>query len=200
MGIFKNIKGFLGPIGDDLPSLIPLLFGLAIFFSSFTFAYQAFDAENANFKYAIKSMDLAKTVKSDSFISGYADFRTSCNNISVSGISYKVLLFRDFIKIKEDSASSTNPLSMDTHGIVTGDVLNEINPDNTLIKADEATELKEEGDEFYPYFICSNVSKDGLATVGKIKKFDVRLFPVAYLNKANNSSTDVAVLMVITWS
>ena len=198
MGIFKNIKGFLGPIGDDLPSLIPLLFGLAIFFSSFTFAYQAFDAENANFKYAIKSMDLAKTVKSDSFISGYADFRTSCNNISVSGISYKVLLFRDFIKIKEDSASSTNPLSMDTYGIVTGATLGSIE-DQVIIQANQAEIIGVDTD-FKTSYICSNVSNDGLATVGKIKKFDVRLFPVAYLNKADNSSTDVAVLMVITWS
>ena len=196
MGIFKNIKGFLGPIGDDLPSLIPILFGLAIFFSSFTFAYQAFDAENANFKYAINAMDLAKTVKSDSFISGYADFKNSCNNISVSGISYKVLLFRDFIEIKNNSGG--NPLSMDTYGIVTGATLEGIEG-QVIIQADQA-EITGVDTDFKTSYICSNVSKDGLATVGKIKKFDVRLFPVAYLNKADNSSTDVAVLMVITWS
>ena len=196
MGIFKNIKGFLGPIGDDLPSLIPILFGLAIFFSSFTFAYQAFDAENANFKYAINAMDLAKTVKSDSFISGYADFKNSCNNISVSGISYKVLLFRDFIEIKNNFGG--NPLSMDTYGIVTGATLEGIE-DQVIIQADQA-EISGVDTDFKTSYICSNVSKDNLTTVGKIKKFDVRLFPVAYLNKADNSSTDVAVLMVITWS
>lgn len=183
---FWNIKGFIGPIGDDLPSLIPILFGLAIFFSAFTFAYQAFDVENSHFKYSIKVMDLAKTVKSDSFIADYADFKNSCDKISVSGVSYKILLFRDFIQIKNENLGN-NPLSMDTFGIVTGETLEGIK-DKVLIQENNA------------YFECSNLSEDDLQTVNKVKKFDVRLFPVAYLNAQNSSSVDVAVLMVITWA
>ena len=44
-----NQKGFLGPIGDDLPSLIPIIFGLVIFFAVFNTGFQAFQNKSRDF-------------------------------------------------------------------------------------------------------------------------------------------------------
>ncbi len=39
-------RGYIGPIGDDFPSIFPLLFGLLIFFSSLFMAYSAYQAKD----------------------------------------------------------------------------------------------------------------------------------------------------------
>src|SRR3989344_5355362 len=64
----KFKKGFLGPIGDDLPSLIPLVFALIMFFYAFTFAWNTFDKKNENFNDSKDILDLAYIMKGNSYI------------------------------------------------------------------------------------------------------------------------------------
>jgi hypothetical protein len=71
-------KGFLGPIGDDLPSLIPLVFALIIFFYAFTFAWNAFDQKNRFFDDSREVLDLASIMKGNSYVSGLDKFNENC--------------------------------------------------------------------------------------------------------------------------
>ncbi len=39
-------RGYIGPLGDDFPSIFPLMLGLIIFFSTLSLAYTAYQAKN----------------------------------------------------------------------------------------------------------------------------------------------------------
>ena len=43
-------KGFIGPIGDDLPSVIAVMLALGLFFSSVRYALNAYDQKIDNFQ------------------------------------------------------------------------------------------------------------------------------------------------------
>ena len=81
-------KGFIGPIGDDLPSLIPLLFGLVMFFSTFTMTFSSFDARNTEFSYDVSVMRISRTIQSNSYIYNYNNFQKLCDNIGLVNVNY----------------------------------------------------------------------------------------------------------------
>ncbi|MDO8428968.1 MAG: hypothetical protein Q7S92_07210 [Candidatus Diapherotrites archaeon] len=85
-------KGFLGPIGDDLPSLIPLLFGLVIFFATFSFAFQVFDRGNLAFDDAVKIVKISQGLKGDSYLGSAEEFFQSCQEVSVRGLNFKAFI------------------------------------------------------------------------------------------------------------
>jgi hypothetical protein len=78
LAFLNSKKGFLGPIGDDLPSLIPLVFALTIFFYVFTFTWTAFDEKNQSFDREIALLRVASTLKSNSYVSNYSQFVERC--------------------------------------------------------------------------------------------------------------------------
>ena len=39
-------KGFVGPIGDDIPSIFPIVIGVVLFISTIGFVNSQFDARN----------------------------------------------------------------------------------------------------------------------------------------------------------
>lgn len=84
----KNEEGFLGPIGDDLPSLIPLLFGLVIFFSSFAFAFQTFEEKSNSFQNDLDALRVAATLKSDGYVTNWQEFQDLCETITVKRLNY----------------------------------------------------------------------------------------------------------------
>ncbi len=64
----KMQAGFLGPIGDDLPSLIPLVFALIIFFTVFTQTFNTFDERNTLFRDALSVVRLSDIFVGNSYI------------------------------------------------------------------------------------------------------------------------------------
>ncbi|MEK6958018.1 MAG: hypothetical protein AABW99_03510 [archaeon] len=81
-------KGFIGPIGDDLPSLIPLLVGLVMFFSTFSVTFNAFDARNAEFDHDIALMRISRVLQSNSYIFSYRNFEALCSQVGVSNLNF----------------------------------------------------------------------------------------------------------------
>lgn len=61
-------KGFIGPIGDDLPSLVTILLALGIFFSSLTFTFNAYNEKIASMNKLKGSIDIARVVTQDGLI------------------------------------------------------------------------------------------------------------------------------------
>jgi hypothetical protein len=78
-GFLRRQKGFLGPIGDDLPSLIPLLFALMIFFYVFTFTWNIFDQRSQAFDDAVSALRVGNTMKGNNYLRGVDAFMERCN-------------------------------------------------------------------------------------------------------------------------
>lgn len=81
-------KGFIGPIGDDLPSLIPLLIGLVMFFSIFTLTFNSFDERNQEFDNDLEVMRLSRTLQANSYIYSYDNFEQLCKQVGVVKLNY----------------------------------------------------------------------------------------------------------------
>jgi hypothetical protein len=98
----NSSKGFLGPIGDDLPSLIPIVFALTMFFYVFTFAWNTFDEKNRAFDTEISILRLASVLKANSYIPNHAVFAERCNTAkSQRGIRFKAGLLPLHVKLEE---------------------------------------------------------------------------------------------------
>ncbi len=105
-------KGFIGPIGDDIPSLIPLLVGLVIFFSTFTVTFNAFEEKNAVFDYDLSVMNIARVLQSNSYVTGYEEFEQHCREIGVVNINYVALITSDWSSGSMGSAGTVFDLSV----------------------------------------------------------------------------------------
>ena len=116
----KNERGFLGPLGDDLPSLIPLLFALVIFFSAFTSAFNTFDKKNSAFQAELEVSSIANKMRSDSYIEGYDGFQALCKKITESDVKYKIGLIELPLKVDDDVPPIT-PLAPNFYSFPTDD-------------------------------------------------------------------------------
>lgn len=85
-------RGFIGPIGDDLPSLIPLLFALVVFFSTFAFAFGVFEARSRDFQHDLKALQLAHALKANGYVGSAAEFRERCTSLGISGMKYRAFV------------------------------------------------------------------------------------------------------------
>ncbi len=92
-----NWKGFIGPIGDDLPSLIPLIFALIIFFSAFTSSLNSFNSENSAISVKLEALKISRTLRGNGFVENFEQFQKTCETVKNSGIKFQAGLveFKD---------------------------------------------------------------------------------------------------------
>jgi len=169
-------KGFLGPIGDDLPSLIPLILALVFFFGTFTFAFNVFNEKNADFQADLTVMNIARALKGTSLISSTDDFEKGCKSLNVTGLRFRAVITNIY------SAREAYPY---------GDIDNpEPPPQNAYNIKEFITQTNPEtgSPEDYP-LICDNIS--GTEIAGQISDEEsaenyfrrreqlVRIYPVA---------------------
>lgn len=76
-------KGYLGPIGDDLPSLIPLMFALIIFFSSFYMTVNVYNDRTIDFENDIAVVQISASLRGTGYVTSVQDFTDSCNALNV---------------------------------------------------------------------------------------------------------------------
>jgi len=89
-------KGFIGSIGDDLPSLIPLFFALMIFFVGLAFAFTTINTKNITINTYVDSLTIAKTALSDASYSNYDEFlETNKSLVTLSNYIYGLIYFDD---------------------------------------------------------------------------------------------------------
>lgn len=55
-------KGFIGPLGDDLPSLIAIMLALTLFFSGLTFAMQTFNTKQSKVRLMKGAIDIGRVL------------------------------------------------------------------------------------------------------------------------------------------
>ncbi len=81
-------RGYLGPIGDDIPSLIPILVGLVTFFSAFTFTLNEYNTRSSSFNADRDTLVIANALKGDSYIATPAEWNIACRGLRVRGLNY----------------------------------------------------------------------------------------------------------------
>jgi len=92
----QSKKGFIGSIGDDLPSLVPLFFALMIFFAALAFAFTTINNRNAVINTYIDSLTIAKSALSDASFSTLAEFKSTQSNIvTMSNYIYGIVYIPD---------------------------------------------------------------------------------------------------------
>ena len=86
MNLLEKIKekGFIGAIGDDLPSLIPIFLGLIIFFAVFLSTYNTYKSNTSLYSLEQEAISISMTIKSEPLISDYNNFKRICNKVSTS--------------------------------------------------------------------------------------------------------------------
>ncbi len=174
-----NKKGFLGPIGDDLPSLIPLLFALVIFFSTFTSTFNVYQKGAATFSNNTDVLRLANVLKGDSYLRDFSEFETACNQVTVSGISFKAFIIPLKIGSQNFNFNPKELVNKDETQILVSDGKTETI--SVLERADSSNELKK--------FKCSNIPDEENLILQKkdiVSSEDslfVRFFPIAFEDK-----------------
>lgn len=76
-----NKKGFIGAIGDDLPSLIPIIVALLLFFTIFSITLSSYNEKNLLLRKNMSLMNISRELKGDSLIAGADQFLNNCEKI-----------------------------------------------------------------------------------------------------------------------
>lgn len=63
-------KGFIGPLGDDLPSIIAILLALTVFFSSMVYTMNIYNQKIEDMQALKGSVDIAKAILDKGILSG----------------------------------------------------------------------------------------------------------------------------------
>ncbi len=82
--MIKTKKGFIGAIGDDLPSLIPIFMGLVIFFAVFLGVFNSYNAKNKVYNINQEAIEISMQLKSDPVIVNYNHFLEKCGKIKTT--------------------------------------------------------------------------------------------------------------------
>ena len=62
------LKGFIGPLGDDIPSLLIVMLALSLFFAALSYTFDSYDMKVRNFQKLKGAMDIARVVTADGLI------------------------------------------------------------------------------------------------------------------------------------
>lgn len=90
---WQNQKGFVGPIGDDLPSLIPLTIALLIFFGGFAFAFNSFEEKKAEFDQRLLLLNIGKILKGDNLLDNFQKWKDACQGLEVTRYQFRAVVF-----------------------------------------------------------------------------------------------------------
>ncbi len=63
------LRGFIGPVGDDIPSIFPIVAGIVLFLGTLVYANNALDSRNAELDLRKAALDLSYAVLEKGFVS-----------------------------------------------------------------------------------------------------------------------------------
>jgi hypothetical protein len=92
MKLFSKSKGFIGPIGDDLPSLIPIVVSLVLFFTIFALTLTTYNSKNIFIEKQMNMTSVAREIKGDSLFLDVSQFQSRCSAIQVKKYPYNFMV------------------------------------------------------------------------------------------------------------
>ncbi len=82
LNFLKSKKAYIGAIGDDLPSIIPIFLGLTIFFAVFMSTYNVYKNSNDLYSLQNETIKIANTMKSEPLIADWNAFDKACKKVN----------------------------------------------------------------------------------------------------------------------
>lgn len=184
-----NSKGFIGPIGDDLPSLIPIVISLVIFFSIFTLTLTTYNSKNALIRQQIEMTSIARELKGDSLILGVDQFNKRCNDLKLKRYPYSFMV-------------GIYSVETEINGVV--DDFSNIGLGNITPNEAKFIKQKSSSGEEEPFF-CSYLRVGASEFSANRKQYNVRVYPVAVqylieINAVQHHLVVPGIMTIIFWS
>jgi hypothetical protein len=196
----KKAKGFIGSIGDDLPSLIPLFFALMLFFGALAFAFTTINERNSLINTYIDSLTIAKNALSDGSFADLNEFKATQNNIVTMSNYIFGLIYLPSNKSDQEGFDFESMLAQDFHQSFVGDCSN---GDIALNFNVAITNNNSDNCSVNDYFYVSSSSvqekinnNENLLQNIKSHKYFYYLYPVTLLT---HNGYQIVYLLVIVW-
>jgi len=161
-------RGFIGPIGDDLPSLIPIVTGLVIFFSIFVLTLNTYNEKNNYLEKQIDMTSVARDLKGDSLILNWSQFNDRCSAMKVKRYPYSFIIAVyganvDLTKVVQEFKDAS---------LLTGEEINN--------GVDEFSFLKQEivGGSTMSFY-CNYLKIGGKEFSDNKRQYSIRFYPIA---------------------
>lgn len=189
-------KGFIGPIGDDLPSLIPIVTGLVIFFSVFVLTLNTYNEKNVFLERQMDMTTVARDIKGDSLILNWSQFNHRCNEMKLRRYPYSFM-----IAIYNNEVDVTKVID-EFKGLYLDDYESIISSENKF------SFLGQKTDEDNKNFFCSYLRVGGREFSENKRQYTVRFYPIAVqqpigVNTSNVNATQFlivpAVMAMVVW-
>jgi hypothetical protein len=200
---FFSSKGFIGAIGDDLPSLIPIVFALLLFFTVFSATLNNYETKNEEFNQKVKMISISREIKGDSLILSLDQFKGKCNDVRSEKIPYN---FAVGIYLVGQSSSDAG---------VSGDALsNMLNCSSSAFDAGEPGFNKtallpdlfqdcDAGSELSCKYFCEYVKVGSKSFDCSQKNYIIKFYPVAVQTKfsvsGEHSVVAPAIMVMVVW-
>jgi hypothetical protein len=189
-------KGFIGPIGDDLPSLIPIVISLLLFFTIFSITLNAYNSKNSDITKQTLMISASREIKGDSMILSYDQFQERCDRLKLKYYPYNFIMaiyptggINPLDNPLENVLDNFKAMEVDS---ITGEIINRgFIEDQIIGKSGEK-------------YICGYKKKGGNTFSTKTRAYLLRYYPVAVQTTRNMSGEDYviivpAVMAVIVW-
>ena len=88
-------KGFIGPIGDDLPSILGIVLALGLFFAGISYSLNAYNQKIDNLKTMKGAIEITRVITKEGFITNVdsSDVKELAESVAKSyGLQYKAVL------------------------------------------------------------------------------------------------------------
>jgi|GEM_PF-3595741 len=190
-------KGFIGSIGDDLPSLIPLFFALMIFFGAMAFAFTTINEKNVTINTYIDSLTVSRSALSDGSFASLDEFVSSQKSlVTMSNYIYGLIYLSN-----ENDFDFENIFLYDIEDVFVKQCDNDIKLSDNLVLTQSVITETCSGDE-KPFLVMSSSVLENKSDPSiilqdiKHKKYFYYLYPVTLLTP---NGYKVLYLLVLVW-
>ncbi|HNV01273.1 MAG TPA: hypothetical protein PKK60_02480 [archaeon] len=176
-------KGFIGPIGDDLPSLIPIVMSLLLFFTIFAVTLNTYNTKNNSISKQTMMISSSRELKGDSIILGIDSFNDRCDKLKLKNYPYNFMAV-----IYPTAGQTTNPLENLIDEFINIDFDSSDNLDVGTVSSNVIT------DNSVP-FVCGYKKRASGEFKSTTKTYYLRYYPVAVQTLLNISGSDYYVIV-----
>jgi hypothetical protein len=137
--IIYSKKAYIGAIGDDLPSIIPIFLGLIIFFAVFMNTYNVYRNSNNLYSLQNETIKIANTMTSEPLISDINTFKKMCDKVNTK---YNWNSFIVDLDLNSENYRSLNKFDLCDENLFFEYINNNNNNDKEYFKCFELDDFK----------------------------------------------------------
>ncbi|MDD4251108.1 MAG: hypothetical protein PHX27_02860 [Candidatus ainarchaeum sp.] len=179
-----NKKGFIGSIGDDLPSLMPIIVALLLFFTIFSITLSSYTEKNVLLKKNISLMNISREIKGDSLITSVDAFSNNCNRIKFNQYSENFMIA---------IYSNETITKMFANGKSFLDDFKEVDAENPESSDNFLTAINNKGDE--EAYFCYYQKIGGKQITNNKINYVTRFYPVAVQTKVDIAGKEYLIIL-----